>query len=428
VTALLATQEVVEVLSNATPLGRVTQEAVEVLSTTSPAARATQEVVEVLSLRAATGLVVAQETVELLSSNSTAPARLRLAQEVVEVVSRDTAEARLTTLARLVVGVTTAQANTTRLVRMSLSEMVVACRVTRMVRLTLADAVPCLTFWATCWRIRRTDGVVFAFTSHDTPVQFRGENYQPCGSLTASASELGAMLGDIGNMELLGMITDDSITDDDLMAGRFDNAEIEVWLFPWSDAGGETPRRLIAGRMGNLKVALNSYTAEVLTDSQKLQQRSVVQLYTPGCRFELGDSRCTKNMVPLTVSGTVTSVATPQAHSQAERRVFQDSSRSEGSGYFDLGKITWTSGDNAGVSTEVKTWTQTVAAGDIITVLREFRLWEAMLHPIKVGDTYTVAPGCDKTPETCKVKFDNFINFGGFPNVPGGDAIVDHPN
>src|SRR4029450_1854179 len=232
-----------------------------------------QEFGEVRSRRAATGLVVAQETVELLASNSTAPARLRLAQEVVEVVSRDWAEARLTTLARLVVGVTTSPANTTRLVRMSLSEMVVACRVTRMVRLTLADAVPCLTFWATCWRIRRTDGVVFAFTSHDTPVQFRGENYQPCGSLTASASELGAMLGDIGNMELLGMITDDSITDEELMAGPVENAEIEVWLFPWSDAGGETPRRLIAGRMGNLKVALNSFTAEVLTDSQKLQQR-----------------------------------------------------------------------------------------------------------------------------------------------------------
>ena len=30
--------------------------------------------------------------------------------------------------------------------------------------------------------------------------------------------------------------------------------------------------------------------------------------------------------------------------------------------------------------------------------------------------------GCDKTFATCKAKFDNALNFRGFPHLPGNDA------
>jgi len=47
---------------------------------------------------------------------------------------------------------------------------------------------------------------------------------------------------------------------------------------------------------------------------------------------------------------------------------------------------------------------------------------------VQVGDTYTAKPGCDKSAEICKTKFDNFINFGGFPDVPGQDRIASTPD
>jgi hypothetical protein len=30
-----------------------------------------------------------------------------------------------------------------------------------------------------------------------------------------------------------------------------------------------------------------------------------------------------------------------------------------------------------------------------------------------------IAPGCDLRRDTCKAKFGNLLNFGGFPDIPG---------
>lgn len=106
-------------------------------------------------------------------------------------------------------------------------------RIGQGVLLALAHGVPRLTQWAQCWRIERRDGKVFAFTSHDLPVDFDGTVYQPCDSLAAGAAELGSVLGQVGNVEIAGMISDDAISEADLLAGLFDNARVEVWMVPW---------------------------------------------------------------------------------------------------------------------------------------------------------------------------------------------------
>jgi uncharacterized phage protein (TIGR02218 family) len=35
--------------------------------------------------------------------------------------------------------------------------------------------------------------------------------------------------------------------------------------------------------------------------------------------------------------------------------------------------------------------------------------------------------GCDKRAETCRLKFDNFLNFRGFPHIPGEDWLSSYP-
>ena len=42
----------------------------------------------------------------------------------------------------------------------------------------------------------------------------------------------------------------------------------------------------------------------------------------------------------------------------------------------------------------------------------------APLHYAEVGDYLQLIPGCDGAAATCKAKFDNFTNFGGFPAIP----------
>lgn len=83
------------------------------------------------------------------------------------------------------------------------------------------------------------------------------------------------------------------------------------------------------------------------------------------------------------------------------------------SGYFDNGVVTWTGGDNAGLSMEV----QSYVPGQVI-------LFSPMPYEIQIGDTFSIHAGCDYSFSTCKNRFSNQLNFRGEPYVPGVDQIV----
>jgi hypothetical protein len=88
-------------------------------------------------------------------------------------------------------------------------------------------------------------------------------------------------------------------------------------------------------------------------------------------------------------------------------------------GWYDGAVIQWLQGENAGRSIEAKT-TAAIGGGqdayDIETWLPNARL-------PKVGDVCYIQPGCDKLRETCRDKFDNILNYQGFPDLPGQDEI-----
>lgn len=50
-------------------------------------------------------------------------------------------------------------------------------------------------------------------------------------------------------------------------------------------------------------------------------------------------------------------------------------------------------------------------------------LREPMPHPIQHGDQYIIVEGCDKTWDTCRLRFNNFQRFGGQPYLPGEDRL-----
>ncbi len=292
-------------------------------------------------------------------------------------------------------------------------------RVTQAPVLILARFVPCLTHWAQCWKITRTDGTVFRFTTLDQNLTFGNETYVPCDGIEASASESAADLGSVDNIQMRGIISSDQITEFDLYAGLFDGATVEVWVVPWLNANGQVPWRLAKGTTGTLSQGDTGFSMEVLGPGAKLQQQPLLSTYAATCRYDLGDSRCTVDIGALTVSSTVTSVPSTSASVVTSNRVFTDSARSEANGYFDQGLVTWTSGDNSGVTSEVKSYD---------SVAKTITLWDTMPSPIAAGDGYDIYPGCDKSKTTCQDKFSNFINFGGFPDIPGADFIARTPD
>lgn len=259
-----------------------------------------------------------------------------------------------------------------------------------------------LTTLATLWKVTRRDAQVFCFTDHDADIEYQGHTYAAATGFTASAIRTSATL-DVDNMEAEGMLSSETITDADLLAGLWDYAEFAILRVNYADLtmGHEVLR---AGTLGNVRTGRQHFAVELRGMTQPLQQ-TVGRVYTPACDADFGDARCGISLAGWTVTGTVTSVASQSA--------FTDTGRGESADYFSFGLLTFLTGGNAGYAMEVKTF----SAG-------AFVLQQSMPNPIQVGDTHSVHAGCDKLLFTCIAKFANIVNFRGFPHVPGTDRMV----
>lgn len=260
-----------------------------------------------------------------------------------------------------------------------------------------------VTTLATCWKLTRSDGVVMGFTDHDAPLSVDGLQYAAESGFTPTAVAATASLS-VDNLDVEGMLDAQAITEADIMAGRYDFAEIEV--FQVNAREPQTGRIFLRrGWLGEISLQNGRFVAEVRGLTQKLSQ-PIGQLYAPACRAELGDNRCNVAIAGFTHSGTIETVDS--------RSLFADSSRSEEKGYFAAGKITFTSGENAGIAMEIKAFADGV-----------FTLALPMPYPVAAGDSYSVQAGCDKNFATCAQRFDNAVNFRGEPHVPGMDRMLE---
>lgn len=261
-----------------------------------------------------------------------------------------------------------------------------------------------------CWVIVRGDGVTQGFTDHDADVAVGAVACRAGTGLTGS--EATQKLGlSVDSSELSGALNDDSLNEDDLAAGRYDAAAVELWLVDWSEPA---LRVLLAkGMLGEVKRAGTSFTAEVRGISERLNQDSG-RLYTATCSADMGDGSCAIDLSSPTYRGTATVAAL-----QGTSSFTASGLGGYADGWFAAGKLTFTGGANAGTSVEVKSHRNS----GVVTL----ELWQQMPQPISPGDTFAVTAGCDKRFSTCHDRFNNIVNFRGFPHVPGNDFVVRYP-
>lgn len=256
---------------------------------------------------------------------------------------------------------------------------------------------------AHCWKLTRRDSTVMGFTNHDRDLLIDGVNYAAATGFTPTSIDSQATLA-VDNLDVEGMLASGSITEADILAGKYDFAEIEIFAINYMD-GAMGKIALRRGWLGEVEMRESRFIAEVRGLTQKLSQ-NIGQLYSPLCRAMLGDARCGVNLAAHTVTGTITAVASPSQCS--------DTARSEEDGTFDYGLITFISGQNNGLSGEVKTFLN-----------QQFTLALPMPYPIAVGESYTLVKGCDKTITTCATRYNNAVNFRGEPHVPGLDKMLE---
>jgi len=269
-----------------------------------------------------------------------------------------------------------------------------------------------VTTLAWCWRITRGDGAVLGFTDHDRDISFDDTAFEASSGLTTTEmqTEIGLT---VANLEVSGALRSDRISADDLAAGAFDHAKIEIFRVNWASPDQRLLMR--EGTVGEVKRGVTAFAAEVRGLADALQQEQG-RIYQYSCDADLGDARCGVALAGAQYTGTgaVMAIVDARSFSAAGLDGFTE-------GWFGRGLLTWTLGANRGRAIEIKRhWFG--PAGKCIEV------WQDTSRAISVGDTFSVTAGCDKQFVTCRNKFDNGVNFRGCPYIPGNDFITSYPN
>ena len=261
---------------------------------------------------------------------------------------------------------------------------------------------------AWCWRITRADGVTLGFTDHDRTLAFEGTDFEPESGFTASEVRSGSDLS-VDAQDAEGVLSSDCITETDILDGRWDNAEVELWRVNWADPGQLVLMR--RGAIGQVRRGRVAFVAEVRSLAHVLGQ-TVGRTFQANCDAALGDGRCAVNLEAAMFRGTgaVTDILRDRAFTASGLSGFA-------AGWFAQGTVEWTSGANAGRRAEV-------LAHDLVDGLAILTLLEAPVRAIAEEDTFTAHAGCNKRLATCSAKFANVANFRGFPHIPGQDTIL----
>ena len=266
------------------------------------------------------------------------------------------------------------------------------------------DNQVCTTAW--CWRIARQDGVVMGFTSYDQDITFNGVIYKACTGFAPTAVATSNDMS-VDNLDSEGILTDDGITAEDLRAGVYNNAHIEVFVVNYKNLKDEIfmVRR---GTIGEIKYGKNCFTAAIRGLMQAYQSKAG-KTCQKSCRTILGSPLCKVNLSAYTVNGNVTTVNS--ATSFGANLTQPDS-------YFDYGEITWLTGKNTGLKQDVK---HSTSDGRIILFL-------PMPFIPALGDAFCIVAGCDANASTCKSRFNNLVNFRAEPYVMGNSYAVSYPS
>lgn len=263
-----------------------------------------------------------------------------------------------------------------------------------------------------CWRVTRKDAVVMGFTEHDNNLTVDGTLFEAEAGFEGTRIDQSLGLA-VDNLEATSAFSSERITEDDLIAGVYDDAFVEVLWVNWKDPTQFTVR--LTGNLGEVTQRGVSFIAELRSLAHRLTQR-VGRYYNRTCDAvfcDVGESvpRCRLNAATYTSTGTVSAVAANGS--------FTATGLAGADGVYTRGRLTWTSGDNQDAVHDVR--------GHVLDGSNhEFDLWTPTVNDIQVGDTFSVLQGCKQNADAC-IGYGNIANFQGFPHMPGKDIVTDYP-
>jgi hypothetical protein len=338
-----------------------------------------------------------------------------------------------------------------------------------------------------CWRVTRQDAQVFGFTAHDRDLIFDGTTFAAATGITPSATESQTKLA-VDNLDAIGILDSDAITAEDIAAGIWDYAYVEVYLVDWGNAAN-TAEPIHAGRIGQVRTERGKYAAELRGLSDAYSQ-VLGAVYQPSCRATFCDARCGLDAGDYTVTGTLDDVSanglvlfdaarvepgpaggkaitgitrataptvTCAAHGFVANQVIYVAGvigmteingltlkvlavvNSNSFTIYGVDTTDFTIYASAGTATpqgDVGYFDYgviTMTSGASVGLSMEVKSYSPGVITLQLplpfgcgaGNTYTLLAGCGKRfDEDCVARYDNAINFRGEPHVPGMDRLI----
>ncbi len=240
---------------------------------------------------------------------------------------------------------------------------------------------------------------MIGFTSFDRDIVIDGVTYYANTAIDPTAIKQDTDAGS-NDFEAKGFIDSSLINDIDLRSGRYQDAEVDVFIGDFIT--GERVKTLAKGTWGETKKNNLTWQVTIQTNADKLN-KGVVQKLQETCRWtkRLDDPRCGIGAFSRSILATINTINSTQNYTTNQSipipHIFNQSS---GGGY-----IIPESGSNVGFKLDI----DYVTTGGIVHLIK------VPPYPFQVGDIIRIYPGCDGQDYTCTTYFNNRNNFGGIP-------------
>lgn len=255
---------------------------------------------------------------------------------------------------------------------------------------------------ATFWRVYRADGVTLGFTTHDRDLWFDGVAHRAAPGLLPSAIRRTGDLADDA-VDVDGALSHDTISADDLAAGRFDGARVVIGLVDW-----DTLERaeLYNGMIGAVSSGRSGFTAQ-LRSAKALLDVDPIPRTSPTCRARFCGPGCDLSPARFTAEAMLTAF---DADENSVTFAGVDPSLHA------FGEVRWIDGSHAGQVMALRPGNGTALVCDT-----------RLDGKLEVGTRASLRQGCDHRLETCAQRFGNAVNFQGEPFLPGNDLLAQYP-
>lgn len=265
---------------------------------------------------------------------------------------------------------------------------------------------------AICIKIVLKNGKKIGFTTNTNNVKFIEEPelvYLSKGFTPTAISQNSQMSVDNADGQMI--IDNENILEDDLEKGIYNGAYYELFEIDWTlKTNGfysyQNIIKCINGTIGEVKRDKLQFITEYRSLAQYLAT-TIIDVYKASCNATLGDARCGVNLSSFTFNDEIIAVV--------KSNQFIVNLSTELTGFFNNGIVEFLTGQNQGRKYTIKSWDSTTK-----TIILQI----PANYKINIGDTIRLSAGCNKIKSDCKNKFNNYINYRGFYEIPGMDFIV----